>query len=353
MQTNYFSSLAGGKPFLIAEVSGNHNQSLEHAKSIVKEAAKSGVNAIKLQTYTADCMTIPSDSDEFIVQNKDSIWYKRQLYDLFKEGSMPWEWHQEIFALATDLGIYAFSSPFSENAVDFLEELNTPFYKIASPEITDLNLIKKVSSTGKPLIISTGMATIGEIEEAVETARNNGVEELALLKCTSVYPSSPLDSNIKTINYLKKAFKCEVGLSDHSLGIGVAIAAVAHGATVIEKHICLRRSDGGIDSSFSMEPKEFLDLRIEADRAIDSIGEISLGPTDSEISARSRRRSLYFVKDLKKGEAVDPNHVRSIRPGKGLSPKYLEKIIGMRLNISVKSGTPVSWDLFQIKHDND
>jgi pseudaminic acid synthase len=334
-------------PFIIAEMSGNHNQSLERALQIVEKAAESGVDAIKLQTYTADTMTLDIDEGEFFIENDNNLWKGSSLYKLYKEAYTPWEWHEQIFKRCEELGILAFSSPFDESAVDFLETLNVPAYKIASFENVDIPLIQKVASTGKPVIISTGMASIAEIDEAVRAAREAGCEDLILLKCTSTYPSSPENTNIRTIPHMKELFQCEVGLSDHTLGVGVSVASVALGATVIEKHFTTLRSDGGVDSAFSMEPSEMKILVEDSKRAWQSLGKITYGTTKDEAASLEHRRSLYIVKDVEEGEILTTENVRSIRPGKGLSPKYFDQAIGMKFQKSFKKGTPLSWDCFK------
>lgn len=326
-------------------MSGNHNHSLERALKIVEEAAKSGVDALKLQTYTADSMTLDLNNPEFIIKDKDNLWKDKRLYDLYKEAYTPWEWHKPIFDKCKELGLVAFSSPFDEAAVDFLDELDVPCYKIASFESIHLPLIKKVASTGKPIIISTGMATIAEIDEAVRTAKENGCGELVLLKCTSSYPASPSDSNILTLSHMKELFKCEVGISDHTLGIGVAVASVALGAKVIEKHFTLDRAEGGVDAAFSMEPHEMKQLVEEVERASQAIGKVTYGPTEKEINSRTRRRSLYITKDIKAGETITKENLRAIRPGLGLPPKYYDILIGKTVKCDVKQGTPMSWDI--------
>ena len=268
------------QPYLIAEMSGNHNQSLERALAIVDAAADAGADAIKLQTYTADTMTLDVHSSEFVIEDKQSLWAGRQLYELYQEAHTPWEWHKPIMERAASRGLHCFSTPFDATAVDFLESLEVPAYKIASFECTDLPLIRKVAKTGKPMIISTGMANAAEIDEAVRAAREAGCEHLVLLKCTSTYPATPENTNIRTIPNLRETFGCEVGLSDHTMGIGAAVASVAMGAAMIEKHFTLRRSDGGVDSAFSLEPEEFRMLRIETERAWQSLGRVAYGGTE-------------------------------------------------------------------------
>ncbi|WP_449599052.1 pseudaminic acid synthase [Paenibacillus sp. Marseille-Q9583] len=333
------------KPFIIAEMSGNHNQSLERALAIVEAAAKTGVDAIKLQTYTADTMTLNVNSVEFMINEEQSLWRGNSLYNLYKQAYTPWEWHTEIFNKCRELGIIAFSSPFDASAVDFLETLDVPAYKIASFENTDLPLIKKVAATGKPIIMSTGMASSAELAEAVQTARDFGCKQLILLKCTSTYPAEPTNSNLATIPHMKELFNCEVGLSDHTLGIGVSIASVAMGASVIEKHFTLSRADGGVDSAFSMEPHEMKDLVDEATKAWQSIGVISYGATDSEKDSRKLRRSIYASKAIKIGEQFSVDNIKIIRPGYGLPPKYFDRIIGRTAAVDIPKGTPINWDI--------
>ena len=332
------------EPFIIAEMSGNHNQSLENALKIVEEAANAGVNAIKLQTYTADTMTININKKEFKITDPESLWFGKSLYQLYQEAHTPWEWHKPIFDLARELNIIPFSTPFDDTSVDFLESLNTPFYKIASFENTDIQLIRRVSKTGKPIIVSIGMANISEIEETINTIREIGGNNVILLKCTSSYPSSPQNSNLKTIPDLKSNFNCEVGLSDHTLGIGAAIASIAYGATVIEKHLTLRRSDGGVDSSFSLEPKEMKILVDESKRAWQATGRVHYGVLQEEKSSLLFRRSLYVVKDIKIGQKFSRNNVRAIRPGYGLPTKYLDNILGKICHSNIQKGTPLNWE---------
>ncbi len=335
------------KPFIIAEMSGNHNQSLDRALQIVDAAAKAGASALKLQTYTADTMTLDMDEGEFFISDPNSLWKGQTMHSLFQKAHTPWEWHKPIFERAQKLGITAFSSPFDESAVDFLESLNVPCYKIASFENTDIPLIKKVASTGKPMIISTGMSTLSELDETVKAARAGGCKDLTLLKCTSTYPASPEDTNLLTIPHMRELFNCDVGLSDHTLGIGASVAAVALGATVIEKHFTLDRNDGGVDSTFSLEPAELEQLVIETERAWQALGTIIYGPTTAEKNAVMRRRSIYITKDIKSGEVLTKENIRCIRPGHGLSPKHYENIIGRKIKSNVKKGTPVKWDLLE------
>jgi pseudaminic acid synthase len=333
------------KPFIIAEMSGNHNQSLERALEIVDAAAKAGADALKIQTYTADTMTIDVNKNEFSISNKESLWHGYSLYELYKKAFTPWEWHEAIFQRCKEHGMIGFSTPFDATAVDFLENLNVPLYKIASFENTDLPLIRKVASTGKPMIISTGMATVAELDEAARAAREAGCKELIFLKCTSNYPASPANSNILTIPHMQDLFQCYVGLSDHTLGIGVAIASVALGATVIEKHFTLSRNDGGVDSAFSLEPSELQLLVTEVERAHQSLGKINYGATEKEKSSLMFRRTLYVVENMKSGDIFSEKNVKAIRPGCGLLPKYMENFIGKKINRDVEKGTPLSWEL--------
>lgn len=336
---------AGHRPYLIAEMSGNHNQSLERALAIVDAAAAAGADAIKLQTYTADTMTLNVRMPGFVIEDPKSLWVGRQLHELYHEAHTPWDWHKPIMDRAASHGLHCFSSPFDESAVDFLESLNVPAYKIASFEVTDLRLIRKVAATAKPMIISTGMATAAEIDAAVRAARDAGARDLVLLKCTSTYPATPSNTNILTIPHLRELFSCEVGLSDHTMGCGVAVAATALGASVIEKHFTLDRADGGVDSSFSMEPAEFMTLRIESERAWLALGSISYGPTADEKPSLAFRRSLYISADAKAGDILSSANVRSVRPGFGLEPRFMETVLGMRLRRDAVAGTPLSWDL--------
>jgi N-acetylneuraminate synthase len=332
-------------PFVIAEMSGNHNQSLDRALAIVDAAAGAGAHAIKLQTYTADSMTLAIKEGEFFINDEQSLWKGHSLHDLYKLAHTPWEWHAPIMERAGKLGLLCFSTPFDESAVDALEGLSVPAYKIASFENVHLPLIRKAASTGKPLIISTGMATIAEIDEAVRAAREAGGRDLILLKCTSTYPASPENSNVRTIPHLRALFDCEVGLSDHTMGLGASVAAVACGATVIEKHFTLRRADGGVDSTFSLEPEELRALVVESERAWQSLGHISYGPSEAEKGSLVFRRSLYVAEDLQPGDVLTAGNLRCVRPGLGLAPKYYELLLGRRVNQAVKRGTAMRWDL--------
>lgn len=330
------------KPFIIAEMSGNHNQSLERALRIVKIAADCGADAIKLQTYTPDTMTIPG---AFIINDESSLWHGRELHDLYKEAYTPWEWHEHIFNHAKELGMIAFSTPFDESSVDFLESLDVPIYKVASFENTDLPLLKKIASTGKPIIMSTGAANISDIDEGVRTLRNHGAKEIVLLKCTSTYPATPENTNLNTIPHLRELFGCQVGLSDHTMGIGAAIGAVVLGATIVEKHFTLNRADGGVDSAFSIEPDELKALVIESERAFLAKGTISYGVLASEKKSLNFKRSIYVIKNIESGDIFTTENTRVIRPGNGMKPKYYEDIIGKKAKQNIDAGTPLSWEL--------
>ncbi|MEP7056218.1 MAG: pseudaminic acid synthase [Caldimonas sp.] len=332
-------------PFVIAEMSGNHNQSFERALEIVEAAAATGASALKLQTATPDGMTLNLREGDFVIDDPSSLWNGRTLHDLYTEACTAWEWHAPLMKRAGELGMLAFSTPFDANAVDFLESLDVPAYKIASFENTDLPLIRRVASTGKPMIISTGMASIAELDETVRAARDAGCRDLVLLKCTSTYPATPANTNILTIPHMRALFGCEVGLSDHTMGIGVSVASVALGATVIEKHFTLARADGGVDSTFSMEPGEMRALVAETKNAWESLGHISYGPTPAEEKSLKFRRSLYVTEDLQPGDVLTPANLRAIRPGGGLSPKYVDQLLGARVARAVKRGTPATWSL--------
>ena len=336
---------AGSAPLVIAEMSGNHNQSLERALEIVDAAAQSGAHALKIQTYTAETMTIDIREREFFISDEKSLWKGESLFDLYKKAYTPWEWHEAIFDRAKNHKMLAFSTPFDKTAVDFLENLNVPCYKIASFENIDLPLIRYVAATGKPMIISTGMATFAELDETVEAARSAGCKDLVLLKCTSTYPSTPDDSNILTIPEMRSRYGCEIGISDHTMGIGVSVAAVALGATVVEKHFTLQRADGGVDSAFSMEPQEMAQLVIETERAWQALGKVQHGPTAKEKASLVFRRSLYVVADVKTGEKLTPANVRAIRPGNGIAPKFYDEVIGKTAKRDITRGTPLSHDL--------
>ena len=333
-------------PFVIAEMSGNHNQSLERALEIVEAAAKTGAHALKIQTYTPDTMTLDLDEREFHISDPKSLWTGTSLYKLYGQAFTPWEWHAPIFKRAKEMGIIAFSTPFDATSVDFLESLDVPCYKIASFENTDLPLIRKVAATGKPMIISTGMASIAELDDTVRAARQAGCKDLVLLKCTSTYPATADNTNILTIPHMRELFGCEVGLSDHTMGVGVSVASVALGATVIEKHFTLNRADGGVDSSFSMEPAEMTQLVVETERAWQALGRVTYGPTAAEEKSIVFRRSLYVVKDLLAGDVLGPDNVRAIRPGLGLPTKYLDQVLGKSVKHDIVRGTALSWDMF-------
>jgi pseudaminic acid synthase len=333
-------------PFIIAEMSGNHNQSLQRALEIVEAAAETGAHAIKIQTYTPDTMTLDIDEREFLVSDPKSLWSGMSLYKLYGEAYTPWEWHKPIFDRARELGIIAFSTPFDDTSVDFLESLDVPCYKIASFENTDLPLIRRVAASGKPLIISTGMASIAELDDTVRVAREAGCKDLILLKCTSTYPATAENTNILTIPHMRDLFGCEVGLSDHTIGVGVSVASVALGATIIEKHFTLSRADGGVDSTFSMEPAEMAQLVVETERAWQGMGKVSYGPTEAEKKSMVFRRSLYVVKDIKAGDVLTTENIRAIRPGFGLPTKYINIVLGRKALKNIKAGTALEWNLF-------
>jgi pseudaminic acid synthase len=335
---------AGSATYFIAELSANHNQDFERAVRIVQAAKSAGADAIKLQTYTPDTITLRSDRECFRIKG-GTLWDGRTLHDLYGEANTPWEWHSRLQKVAAELGLDFFSSPFDHSAVDFLETLKVPAYKIASPEIVDLPLIEKVAHTGKPLIISTGMATREEIQEGVETARRAGAKEIVLLKCTSAYPSPPEEMNLRAIPELERAFGVPVGLSDHSVGIAVPVVAVALGACIIEKHLTLSRSDKGPDSAFSLEPEEFKAM-VDAVRVAEkALGQAQIGPVAKEEASRVFRRSLFVVEDMKSGEAFTSRNVRSIRPSDGLHTRHLHQVLGKRCARDLERGTPFSWDL--------
>lgn len=335
------------QPFVVAEMSGNHGGSLDTALMLVDAVAATGAQALKLQTYTADTMTLNVDRPEFVIQNPESLWRGRHLHDLYQEASTPWDWHAPIFDRARRHGLICFSSAFDATSVDFLESLGVPMYKVSSFECIDLPLIQKVAETGKPVIISTGMATLEEMDEAVEAARGAGCSDLTLLKCTSSYPAQPEEANLLTIPAMQKRFGCSVGLSDHTIGTAVAVAAVALGATVIEKHVTLSRESGGVDAAFSAEPAELAALVRDTATARAAMGTESFEPTNSELAGRTRRRSLYFTRGLRSGETLPSDAVRSIRPGHGLAPKFVDVVVGKRLAVDVKFGEPVTWECFE------
>lgn len=335
---------SGEPPFIIAEMSGNHNQSLERAFQIIDAAVSAGAHAIKLQTATPSGLTLDVESPDFLISDMESLWHGKTLFKLYQEALTPWEWHKPIFEYCGKKGITVFSSPFELGAVDLLEELGAPCYKIASFELVDLQLIRRVARTGKPVIMSTGMATLTDIESAVNIVREEGNQQIVLLKCTSTYPASPEDSNVLTIPHLMQAFGTQVGLSDHTMGIGVPCAAVALGATVIEKHFTLSRSDGGVDAAFSLEPEELKSLVEETWRAWSAIGEVRYGGSSREKASLQFRRSIYISEDITAGDILNVNNIRVVRPGFGLHPKFLELLIGRRVNKTLKKGTPMSWE---------
>ncbi len=334
---------APGRAYIIAEMSANHHQDLDQAIAIIKAAKNAGADAVKLQTYTPDTMTIDSDKDCFRIRK--TIWAGTTLYDLYGDACTPWEWHPKLKEEADRLGIDLFSTPFDSTAVDFLEKMRVPAYKVASFELIDLPLLRKIARTGKPMILSTGMATLAEIDEAVQTIRRAGGKDIALLKCTSAYPAPPEEMHLKTIPHLAAAFDVPVGLSDHTLGIAVPVAAVALGATIIEKHITLSRSVSGPDSAFSLEPEEFKAMVDEVRIVEKALGRVNYEVTEAEAATRVFRRSLFVVKDMKAGERFSHENVRAIRPGHGLAPKYIDAVIGKKAAADIDRGTPLGWEL--------
>jgi len=333
----------GNPPFIIAEMSGNHNQSLDRALDLVKAAAKAGAHAFKIQTYTPETMTLNIQDGDFMI-GSSGLWKGRSLFELYEEAYTPWEWHETIFEYCRKLGMIPFSTPFDETSLEFLETLGVACYKIASFENNDIPLLRKVASKGKPMIISTGMTSLGEIENIVTTIKDAGCDDFVLLKCTSSYPASPEHSNLNTIPYLRDLFHCQVGLSDHTLGVGAAVASVALGSTVIEKHFTLNRDEGGVDSAFSLEPEEFAALVRETEAAWKSLGKVSIGPTKEEEKSLQFRRSIYISKDIKAGEVLTKENIRVIRPGFGLDPKYYDLLLGKPIKRDLKVGTPLSWE---------
>ncbi|MFK7968104.1 MAG: pseudaminic acid synthase [Rickettsiaceae bacterium] len=328
-------------PFIIAEMSGNHNSSLERAMLIIEEAAKSGANAIKFQTYTADTITLDCKKKDFLIDDPHSLWHGKNLYDLYEEAHTPWEWHEPMFKRARELGLIPFSAPFDLTAVDFLEKLKPELYKIASFEITHLPLIEKVAKTGKPLILSTGLASEDDISLAINTARGAGATKIILLKCTSAYPANASDANLLTIPDMAQKFGVDIGLSDHTLGIGVAIAAVSYGAVVIEKHFTMNREDGGVDSQFSLNPSEFRLLRDETIRAWNARGKVTYGGADNEQNSKVFRQSIWPTKDIKAGEKFSMNNVKICRPGLSLEPKYHKDLLEKSASRDISFGTRV------------
>jgi len=342
-----FSGTAIGldvKPFIIAEMSGNHNHSIDKALEIVDAAANTGAQMLKLQTYTPETMTLDIKAGDFFISDEKSLWRGQSLYDLYKIAHTPWEWHEEIFRRAKEKKILCFSTPFDESAVEFLETLDVPAYKIASFENRDVNLIRLVAQTGKPVIISSGMASLSDLDEMVNVLRANNCENFVILQCTSTYPASPENSNIKTIPHLRDLFECEVGLSDHTMGVGASVAAVALGATVIEKHMTISRSEGGVDSDFSLEPDEMRELVIESERAWQSLGKITYGSVEDEKGSLSFRRTIYVTADIKAGDIFNEKNIRRIRPGGGLNPKYYDVILGKRSSKDLSKGSPLTWE---------
>jgi pseudaminic acid synthase len=333
----------GEPPYIIAEMSANHNGSLERAIAIVEMAKASGADAIKLQTYKADTITIDHDGPEFLLN--EGLWAGRRLFELYQSAAMPWEWHAPLFKRAKEIGIAIFSSAFDATAVDLLQSLEAPAYKVASLETGDIALIQRIAATGKPMIVSTGASEIGEIEEAVAAARAGGCRDLILLQCTSGYPTPASESNLRTIPDMAAKFDCLVGLSDHTYGTAVPVAAVALGACVIEKHVTLRRADGGVDSDFSLEPEELARLVTDCRTGWEAVGRVSYQVSPSERAIRPLRRSLYVVKDVAAGEAITEAHIRSIRPGRGLAPKHLQAVLGKKAAKALKRGQPLDWSM--------
>ena len=333
------------EPFIIAEMSANHKQSLDQALDIVTQAAKAGVDALKLQTFTPQTMTLDVNSDEFVISDPASIWYGYSLYALYEKAAIPWEWHKPIFNKCQECGIVGFSTPFDSTAVDFLEECGVPLYKISSFENCDIPLIEKCAATGKPLIISTGLASVSELEEAVNAARRAGCQDLTLLKCTSSYPAEPEDANLRTLSHLSELFQCRVGISDHTMGIAAAIVSIVLGGNVIEKHFTLKREEGDLDGKFSLEPTEMQRLVLEVRQAAKMLGKVHYGLTKRELGSLQFKRSLYVTQDILKGDALTSENIRAIRPGNGLKPKYYHQVLGYKAKKDLKKGTALHWDL--------
>ena len=330
-------------PFIIAEISGNHNGDINRALKLVKAAAGSGAHALKLQTYTADTITIDHRGGLFDINDPNSLWNGKNLYELYQLAHTPWDWHKEIFDFAHSLGMIAFSSPFDETAVDFLETLNVPAYKIASFESNHFPLLKKVAQTGKPVLISSGTSNLNELIESVDYLKTHGAKNIIIFKCTSTYPATPENTNLNTIPVLQSVFEdCVIGLSDHTLGIGASVASIALGARVIEKHFTLNRAEGGVDSVFSLEPDELKTLVEETNRAFVALGEIQLHTQKSEEKSRQFKRSIYIVKDIQEGEPFTLDNLKVIRPGDGLHPRYWEMSLGAKSKTFIKKGTPLS-----------
>lgn len=333
----------GHKPFVIAEMSGNHNQSVERAFELVDAAAAAGAHALKLQTYTADTITFNGKSDEFVIKDENSIWKNQNLHQLYQQAHTPWEWHKPIFDRAKSLGMLAFSSPFDTTSVDFLQSLEVPCFKIASFENTDHILLKKVASMGKPVIMSTGVSTVADIQESVKVLKEHGCKDLILLKCTSTYPASPESTNLLTIPHMKELYGCPVGLSDHTMGIGASVAATALGAVVVEKHFTLKRADGGVDASFSLEPQELAALVTETERAFLALGSVNYVLSEKEAKSLQFKRSLYAVQNIAEGEAFTPQNVRSIRPAFGLHTKHFDAVLASVAATDIEAGTALNW----------
>jgi len=334
-------------PFIIAEMSGNHDGDLDRALAIVDAAAQAGVDALKLQTYTAETMTLDSDQPPFVIEDPKSLWHGRSLYELYEEAHTPWDWHKPLLARCSEQGLIGFSTPFDFTAVDFLESLDVPAYKVASFENTDLPLLVRIAKTGKPVIMSTGMASPDELDLSVRTLRQAGCTDLVLLKCTSAYPAPPEAANLKMIPTLQERYQCQVGLSDHTLGIGVAVAAVALGATIVEKHFTLSRADDGVDAAFSMEPAEMAALVQQARLAQLARGEVSWQLSEREQASLAYRRSLWVIRDLAAGDEITADDIRAFRPAGGLMPEHYQTVLGRRVAIDVPRGTPVAWELFE------
>lgn len=334
------------KPFIIAELSGNHQQDFAIAKEMIKQAAAAGVDAIKLQSYTADSMTLNSNKEGFVITESDNLWQGKSLHELYGEAATPYDWHEALFSYAESLGLVAFSSPFDKAAVDMLEGLNVPCYKIASFENNDLPLIEYIAKKGKPVILSTGMASLAEIDEAVQTIRAQGNQQIILLKCTSTYPASAESTNLATIPHMQQSFNCLVGLSDHTLGIGASVASMSLGACVIEKHFVLDRNAGGVDAAFSLEPLELSSLVKECNTAKRALGQVCYGGTEAEVKSKRYRRSIYISSTIKAGEQFTADNLKVVRPGLGLPPKYWDKVVGKTARCNLEEGTPLSWELF-------
>ncbi|GAB3894959.1 pseudaminic acid synthase [Spirosoma agri] len=353
IQVAHYTISPAHRPFVIAEMSGNHNQSLDRALDIVDAVADAGAHALKLQTYTPDTITFNGASEEFYIRDAKSLWADKNLYKLYAEAYTPWEWHKPIFDHAKKRGMIAFSSPFDTTAVDFLESLDVPLYKVASFENTDHILLKKIAQTGKPVIMSTGVASVADLDESVKVLRANGCKDLILLKCTSTYPATPETTNLHTIPHMRQLFDVPVGLSDHTMGIGAAVAAVALGAVVLEKHVTLRRADGGVDSAFSLEPDELKSLVIETERAQLAMGQVSYTLTPKEQKSLQFKRSLYVVQSMKAGESFTPDNVRSIRPANGLHTRYYDDVLGKTATIDIVAGTALTWNLVESERVNE